>query len=465
MESQGSKGRPADMGVSETMNPERTGKTGYQGTMEIIYGGIRTLKESFVTIGWGLCRIKDMQWYLKEGCGDIYQFARQKFQFSQSTTSRCMGIWRKFSRDSGSPELDARYEGYSISQLTEMLPLEMEELKNIHPEMTVQEIRDKKREILKGHRKPDKEENADEGDNGSGPAISDTEAGSGPAISDTEAGSGPVPLDTHAHPSLPIFQNDMERMEWLGDFEAWGGLWYEDRNIGVKYYRYEFADGSRLIAAGCRGVLSDYDGESSSCDIHYHMVFAENFLERHCNGCLEGYNNYCVYNETPVGSIIDFLKELQGGYPEAVMEEDGSKGTDEGYAIDFARDYISNEYILNEFDPDHLEKKDLAGKSSITRRYAEFYKKHHYIPRYFNANNKSEVAGFAPTLACSCGGKSNMGSIVFFYVVEEIAMIINDTSLEMDEAWKIIKKLLRIAEPSERKKAEEMLNGLLQHTE
>lgn len=44
-------------------------------------------------------------------------------------------------------------------------------------------------------------------------------------------------------------------------------------------------------------------------------------------------------------------------------------------------------------------------------------------------------------------------------------MVINDTSLEMDEAWKIIKKLLRIAEPSERKKAEEMLNGLLQHTE
>lgn len=55
MESQGSKGRPAAMGVPETMNPERTGKTGYQGTMEIIYGGIRTLKESFVIIGWGLC--------------------------------------------------------------------------------------------------------------------------------------------------------------------------------------------------------------------------------------------------------------------------------------------------------------------------------------------------------------------------------------------------------------------------
>ena len=48
-------------------------------------------------------------------------------------------------------------------------------------------------------------------------------------------------------PELPIFRNNDQRKEWLRDYKAWG-LWYEDKNIGAKYYKYDFENGARLIA-------------------------------------------------------------------------------------------------------------------------------------------------------------------------------------------------------------------------
>ncbi len=48
-------------------------------------------------------------------------------------------------------------------------------------------------------------------------------------------------------PELPIFRNNDQRKKWLRDYKAWG-LWYEDKNIGAKYYKYDFENGARLIA-------------------------------------------------------------------------------------------------------------------------------------------------------------------------------------------------------------------------
>lgn len=126
-------------------------------------------------------------------------------------------------------------------------------------------------------------------------------------------------------------------------------------------------------------------------------------------------------------------------------------------SIETAQRYISNDYILKEFDPDHLGKKDMEGKSAITKSYSAFYRKHHYIPRYFNAKSRTEVTDYAPTLATSCGQKGSIGSILYFYVDEEIEMVINDETMDLNEAHKVITKLLRIAEPKERKRTEEML--------
>lgn len=47
--------------------------------------------------------------------------------------------------------------------------------------------------------------------------------------------------------TLPEMKNNDQRKEWLRAYKDWG-LWYEDKNIGVKYYKYDFQNGARLIA-------------------------------------------------------------------------------------------------------------------------------------------------------------------------------------------------------------------------
>lgn len=47
-------------------------------------------------------------------------------------------------------------------------------------------------------------------------------------------------------PPLPIMRNNDQRKEWLRNYKSWG-LWYEDKNTGIKYYKYDFANGARLI--------------------------------------------------------------------------------------------------------------------------------------------------------------------------------------------------------------------------
>lgn len=46
--------------------------------------------------------------------------------------------------------------------------------------------------------------------------------------------------------TLPEMKNNDQRKAWLRAYKAWG-LWYEDKNIGVKYYKYDFQNGARLI--------------------------------------------------------------------------------------------------------------------------------------------------------------------------------------------------------------------------
>lgn len=46
--------------------------------------------------------------------------------------------------------------------------------------------------------------------------------------------------------TLPEMKNNDQRKVWLRAYKDWG-LWYEDKNIGVKYYKYDFQNGARLI--------------------------------------------------------------------------------------------------------------------------------------------------------------------------------------------------------------------------
>ena len=47
-------------------------------------------------------------------------------------------------------------------------------------------------------------------------------------------------------PPLPIMRNNDQRKEWLRNYKVWG-LWYTDNHTDVKYYKYDFQNGARLI--------------------------------------------------------------------------------------------------------------------------------------------------------------------------------------------------------------------------
>lgn len=53
-------------------------------------------------------------------------------------------------------------------------------------------------------------------------------------------------ITERSNSTLPEMKNNDQRKEWLRAYKDWG-LWYEDKNIGVKYYKYDFQNGARLI--------------------------------------------------------------------------------------------------------------------------------------------------------------------------------------------------------------------------
>ena len=68
-------------------------------------------------------------------------------------------------------------------------------------------------------------------------------------------------------PELPIFKNTDQRKAWLRDYKAWG-LWYEDENIGARYYKYDFENGARLIAEEYTRPATEWYGEHMISFLH-----------------------------------------------------------------------------------------------------------------------------------------------------------------------------------------------------
>lgn len=428
-----------NMEISKESDTDRIEDSEYQKTVDTIFKNIRNAKQSFVLIGWCLCRIKEQQWYLKEDCRDIYHFAEKKFQFSQSTTSRCMGLWKKFSKGDDTAELDSKYEDYSISQLTEMLPLEMADIEDFHPGMTVQEIREKKKKILKEHRKlkAREEQKEDQGDDGE----------SGFPMSQAKADKKST--DTYRQQDALKLQNDVERKEWIRNFKDWGA-WYEDEILGIRYYKYDFADGSRLIAVQYRYTCPPYmraypsqhkeeieaDGTYYG-EPSYHMIFSDWYWSRHKDEYGTEYQRYFTHTTVTTVALMEFLNELQAW---------GDDGSDDNA-------YVSNDFVMKELDFNNLDN----AVSYTARQYAEFFKKNGYIPPYFNVKNGLEMVGYANTLLEGCGTITSLGAITSFDAVLETLLILENEDMDTDTACRQIEKVRRIAKPEERRRVDKFL--------
>ncbi len=109
--------------------------------------------------------------------------------------------------------------------------------------------------------------------------------------------------------ALPIMKNNDQRKEWLRNYKVWG-LWYEDKNIGVKYYKYDFENGARLIAEEYAPDPVDRNSwwVSRSETYYMHLVGGPE-PERG----VPKWTYHTRYNKFPNSEteLVEFLKELQ----------------------------------------------------------------------------------------------------------------------------------------------------------
>lgn len=108
-------------------------------------------------------------------------------------------------------------------------------------------------------------------------------------------------------PELPPLRNNDQRKAWIQDYKAWG-LWYRDENIDANYYKYDFENGTRLIAAEYP-KRENWWQKGEKDEVHYHLLEKDK----------ERYRNYGTYDEkfrqqtSSVTEIVEYLKKIQKG--------------------------------------------------------------------------------------------------------------------------------------------------------
>lgn len=111
---------------------------------------------------------------------------------------------------------------------------------------------------------------------------------------------------------LPEMKNNDQRKEWLRAYKDWG-LWYEDKNIGVKYYKYDFQNGARLIVEEYAPDPGEQKGwwVSRTTETYYmHLVGGP---EPDRAGGVPKWTYHTRYDKFPNSEteLCEFLKELQ----------------------------------------------------------------------------------------------------------------------------------------------------------
>lgn len=87
-------------------------------------------------------------------------------------------------------------------------------------------------------------------------------------------------------------------------------MWYEDENIGCKYYKYDFDNGARLIAETYIIPGNEHIPERESC--YFHLVGGPEAEKK--NG-VPKWNVREAYSKYPNSEmeLAEFLKSLQKG--------------------------------------------------------------------------------------------------------------------------------------------------------
>lgn len=109
---------------------------------------------------------------------------------------------------------------------------------------------------------------------------------------------------------LPVMRNNDQRKEWLRNYKDWG-LWYTDEHIGVRYYKYDFANGARLIAEEYDRDTVHSQWVSDHTESYYMHLIGGPKPERKSG--IPKWTQHGRYNKFPnsESELVEFLKEVQ----------------------------------------------------------------------------------------------------------------------------------------------------------
>lgn len=117
--------------------------------------------------------------------------------------------------------------------------------------------------------------------------------------------------ETPEQPPLPVMKNNDQRKEWLRNYKTWG-LWYTDEHTGIRYYKYDFENGARLL-------VEEYDPEpgwtqwyNPGESYYMHLIGGP---EPETNETVPKWTFHARYNkyQNSESELIEFLKALQKG--------------------------------------------------------------------------------------------------------------------------------------------------------
>lgn len=133
-------------------------------SVKYVHSDLNDLQHSYIRLGFHLHEIQKFRYFEQFGYYDFYNFCAANFGLDRTSVSRLLDVSRTFCmRKPERPYLqtmfiDETYKDYSYSQLCEMLPLSLDQRKQIKPNMTVKQIREFKKRFKKKsdvHRSPD----------------------------------------------------------------------------------------------------------------------------------------------------------------------------------------------------------------------------------------------------------------------------------------------------------------------
>nr|DAM65996.1 MAG TPA: Protein of unknown function (DUF3102) [Inoviridae sp.] len=121
---------------------------GAKGSYEYIKNDIQDIKTRYIALGFHLSEFDRNEYYKEFGYSSLDSFVLANFNIDNKNLSRILSVYNKF----GEPYkmfISEKYSSYSYSQLSEMVTLKEDDLKNITPAMTIRDIREYKKSLKK----------------------------------------------------------------------------------------------------------------------------------------------------------------------------------------------------------------------------------------------------------------------------------------------------------------------------